>query len=302
MVPYAAARWPSLREAAHEDSIARSFPSDLCRAKLSPSIDHNSVKKIKNTKNNFHDSKKVEAMRGTYIPTKWVREERSQQETFTSGSSPPTRRGSQKMVLSLLEVRKWNLIPIKFYRVHMEEVWLPKTFMSDNGLEFMNKVKKSVQDMMKIEHFPLTAYRPSANSFVELYNRGAVRILLHLVADDPLYWHAMLHTPELDLNIADNASFRDTPFFLVYEQGPVLPYTVLINSQQLLNLLWRVMDCTKRFLNRANEKKAQSNRTIKVFVGDRVYLKRLQPRNQKLEPVYLGPYQVKMVKSNTVVI
>ncbi|XP_068219180.1 KRAB-A domain-containing protein 2-like [Palaemon carinicauda] len=142
----------------------------------------------------------------------------------------------------------------------------PNILINDNGLEFINKVVKSVTDLMKIEYFSVTAYRPSANGLVKSHKREVGRTLRYLVADDSLHWQAIFPTAELCLNIAYNASLRDTPFLLVYGQDSVLRYTVLINSQQLLNystkqycvyllnLLKRVMDTIERFLKSANEK------------------------------------------------
>ncbi|XP_068227893.1 uncharacterized protein [Palaemon carinicauda] len=192
--------------------------------------------------------------------------------------------------------------------------------MSDNGREFVNEVYKGVTKIMKIDHFTIASYRSSANGLVESHNRKVTNILKHLVGDNPSQWVEMLPWAEFSLNTAYNGSNRDTAFFVVFVQEHVLPYTVdmdphtlpLYNTKQyrvmMCNLDRKVFQLIKRYFLRANEKyqtrcdQSFQTPTSYVQIGDRIYLKMLQPRKHKLEASYVGPYCVNQIKTDTVVI
>lgn len=194
----------------------------------------------------------------------------------------------------------------------------PKIMISDNGREFINEIVSSLMKLMKINHFPVQAYRPAANGLVESHNREIVQLLRLIIGDNPGGWAEALPTAEFALNTAYNKSIRDSPYYLVYGQDPVLPYSVVLGGERapvynvddfrtyLTNLTKRVFDTTERVLKRASTQ-YKTDYDIrhkvgdpKIDRGDRVYLKRLQPRQHKLEPAFIGPYRVLDVKENKV--
>ena len=186
----------------------------------------------------------------------------------------------------------------------------PRVIISDNGKEFINEVVKGVMKLMKIEHFPVQAYRPAANGLVEAHNREVIQLLRLIVGDNPGDWTEALTTAEFAINTAYNKSIKDTPYYLVFGQDPVLPYSVVLGGERapmynvddfrvyLTNLTKRVFETTERVLKRANlqyKREYDARHRVSespITVGDRVYLKRLQPRKHKLEPSFIGPYRV----------
>lgn len=192
----------------------------------------------------------------------------------------------------------------------------PGILISDNGREFVNEIIEGLTKLMGIEHFTIQSYRPSANGLVESHNRGIVQLLRLVVGDNPGNWVHALQPAEFALNTAFNRSIQDTPYYLVFGQDPVLPYSVVSRERDnpvyniedykvyLNGLTKRVFKTTEEMLKRAgDEYKRDYDAREKVGVakikeGDRVYLRRLQPRKHKLEPHFVGPYRVKEVDGN----
>ena len=186
----------------------------------------------------------------------------------------------------------------------------PRVLISDNGREFVNEVIEGLTKVMGIDHFTIQSYRPSANGLVESHNRGIVQLLRLIVGNNPGNWVQALQPAEFALNTAYNRSIQDTPYFLVFGQDPVLPYSVVSREEvgpayniddykvQLSGLTNRVFNVTRELLARAREEyKVDYDARQRVGdpgiqAGERVYLKRLQPRKHKLEPCFVGPYRV----------
>ena len=142
----------------------------------------------------------------------------------------------------------------------------PEEVISDNGSEFMNRTFKELMTLTGTKHEGIIAYRPSSNGLVERVNGSILSILRHLAVEDQLAWDKLLHTAQLALNTAYHSSVGDTPYFLVFQQDPKLPYEVFtvknlmplydIDSYRtyVCNLARRTFELTTRFLERAKEK------------------------------------------------
>ena len=192
----------------------------------------------------------------------------------------------------------------------------PRELISDNGREFINTVVAGVVEKLNIHHFSVQAYRPSANGLVEVHNREIVKLLKLIVLDKPDTWVTALPSAEFALNTAYNKSIKDTPFFLVFGQDPVLPYETILDSKCMplynvedyktfyLNQLRRIFKMTGQILSNTGDKhkiaydERFKTKKSEMKIGDRVYLKRLQPRKHKLEAEYYGPYRIMEMGKN----
>ena len=211
---------------------------------------------------------------------------------------------------------KTALSVAKALKAFIDRFSCPKEIISDNGTEFINHVFKELTDLLHIKHTPILAYRPNANGLVENRNRELISILRYLVVDNPSEWAAMLDTAEFAVNTAFNRSVGDSPYFLVFQQDPRMPYDVFASSQRLpvynidcyrtfvCNLARRTFDITQRFLDKAKDNQ-QSQYNIKFRtnetrfnVGDRVYVKRLQPAQHKFEGRYVGPFRLLQIHND----
>ena len=196
----------------------------------------------------------------------------------------------------------------------------PKEIVSDNGTEFINCVFKELTDLLAIKHTPILAYRPNANGLVENRNREIISILRYLVVDNPSSWDTMLSTAEFALNTAYNRSIGDSPYFLVFQQDPRLPYEVFCSKQLIpaynidcyrtyvCNLAKRTFEITRRFLDNAKDRQEKEyNKRYKTHarefnIGDRVYLKRLQGSENKFESKFIGPFRIKEVHNDQLLV
>ena len=182
----------------------------------------------------------------------------------------------------------------------------PQQLVSDKGKEFLNEVMQELTTFYNVGHTPVKAYRPSANGLVESKNKVIISILRFLVADDPHNWPNSLSTATFALNTAHNRAIGDSPYFFVFAKDPQMPFDTFFNTNPLLfydvesyrayitHQNRRIFDFVKHMLeqssldnvytydDRFNVCKTNFN------LGDRIYIKRLQPKVHKLQSPFLG--------------
>ena len=201
-------------------------------------------------------------------------------------------------------------------RYFITQVGCPRIIITDNGLEFVNKIIRDVVDGLGIKTFQVQAYRPSANGLVESHNRSIGNILRSLVDDEEGNWVEALPTVQFALNSAYNRSIGETPFYMVYGQDPKLPYNIMCDKMDkvfesyselrryLNDRRRKIFERVKLILERSNESyreefnKRHNARDTTIRVGDRVYIKRMQVRKNKLESPYMGPFRVMDIRNN----
>ena len=161
-----------------------------------------------------------------------------------------------------------------------------------------------------VSHTLVRAYRPSANGLVEPKNKVIVSILRFLVADDPHNWTNSLSTATFALNTAYNRAIGDTPYFLVFDQDPKMPFDTFFNTNPLpfydvesyrayiIHQNRRIFEFVKHMLEKSTQDNVHTydNRfnvcKSDFNLGDKVYIKRLTPKEHKLQSQFLGPYKL----------
>ena len=196
----------------------------------------------------------------------------------------------------------------------------PQEIISDCGTEFVGKVFQEIVSLYHIKHSRVLAYRPSSNGLVENKNKSVMNILRYFVQDDPRNWSQYLKPAMFALNSAYNRAIGDSSFFLVFGQDPVLPYEVFTKpdllpvynvdnyKSALCNLNKRIFKTVAEFLKRAQHEYCSDydmrhkTENVTMEVGSRVYVKRLAPRQHKLQSKFVGPFRIKEDRENNVVL
>ena len=192
----------------------------------------------------------------------------------------------------------------------------PRIFISDNGLEFVNKIVKELLELLNIEFFQVQFYRPSANGLVESHNKVIGQILRTMVDDDEKGWVYLLPLVQFAINTAYNRSIGESPWFIVFGQDPQLPYATMrkVNVDELISLddfkrtfvteSLKISELVTKMLRKSNDLYKNEfdtrNRTkdLGFCVGDRVYVKKGQIRKSKLEAFYVGPFRITGLSHN----
>ena len=182
----------------------------------------------------------------------------------------------------------------------------PNTILTDNGLEFANKVIANICQYYSIKQSFISPYHPSSNGLVERVNRTVLSVLRHVTEQLDANWEDWLPSVASCINGSIISSTRKTPFYVVYGTDKTLPYELLQQPQEpvynledyakrQIQVLKRIHQEVRKTLDasRAEMIKVQHSRAKPVTLqkGDKVML--LDPvKESKLAPKFKGPYVV----------
>jgi transposase InsO family protein len=97
--------------------------------------------------------------------------------------------------------------------------------VTDNGLEFCNKVLDTLCELLGIKHKRTSSYHPASNSSAESFNRSMRKYLLAMLNNnETLNWEPLLPMLQLSYNCHIHQSTHESPFWLTYHFDPRLPY------------------------------------------------------------------------------
>lgn len=100
---------------------------------------------------------------------------------------------------------------------------VPRTILSDNGLEFNNQQVEHLCKKFNIIHLKTPAYHPSSNGRVEKVNHLLAERLRKLKIEYPQHnWKQLLGYATFQYN-ATPQSKQVSPFFLTFGRTPVIP-------------------------------------------------------------------------------
>ena len=105
----------------------------------------------------------------------------------------------------------------------------PRGIVTDQGLEFNNRIMNEVGRKFEIEHIRTTPYNPKANGQCERANRTIIGYMQALTQDQPDDWAEWLEVVQLAYNSNIHSSTEYTPFFAVYGREMELPNTLRNN-------------------------------------------------------------------------
>lgn len=187
----------------------------------------------------------------------------------------------------------------------------PVRIVSDRGSAFTSNEFREYCERSKVEHVLTTTGVPRGNGQVERMNGMIVPALTKLSADDPLKWYRHTNALQRFLNSTKSRSTGQAPFKLLFgvpmrnqedvELAAVLEDEIRADFKRGRDDLRvrakvnieRVQEETRRNFN---SKRKESH---KYCVGDLTAIKKTQfSTGSKLQPMFLGPYQVTKVKGH----
>ncbi len=110
----------------------------------------------------------------------------------------------------------------------------PGNLLSDNGSEFKDQVFDAICKEYGIAKTNIVSYHQASNGMVERQNRKIIQHLRTMIGDVSITWNECVPQVMTSLNSALHTSIGDTLHFIVYGQDKVLPYSILLKSEQPL--------------------------------------------------------------------
>ena len=178
---------------------------------------------------------------------------------------------------------------------------IPKSLQSDQGQNVDgNTVRKMCEDLA-IEKLRSSAYHPAGNGSAERAIQSLKTLLRSMCNSRNIsihQWDQLLPEAILNLNNTTNASSKFSPFEIAYG----MPANTVLDNKLGVNGSFKSVDKAAVRLNAvankmdaSNAYRGQANKVTKVNeykVGDHVLLKRTHGEHPKLNPFWVGPYQV----------
>lgn len=187
-------------------------------------------------------------------------------------------------------------------REYLPRFSAPEVFLTDNGLEFKNKLVMGHLEALGVEVRHSTPYHPQSNGMVERYHRTMKDMLKKMVNSRAADWEKYLGDVLLAYRTTVSGSTGFSPFFLTYGRHPNRPHTNLLYRQlgdEKTEVARRVDDLAdavqEAVRNRAISRQYNELRAIKradavlLEVGDRVLLRVNEPGplDRKYDPGFL---------------
>ena len=171
---------------------------------------------------------------------------------------------------------------------------------------------KEVETLMGYHKLNTTAYHPQTDGLVERYNRTLTSMLAKTVEKGGAEWDEQLPYVLFAYRASQQASTRESPFYLLYGRDPRLPVPEVLSHQQtrvtmdlheygveLYTKMANAWELARKFIGQAQrhqkanyDKKATD---VPFRSGERVFLYKLAEKTgeaRKLARPFHGPYRI----------
>lgn len=195
---------------------------------------------------------------------------------------------------------------------------IPKTFLTDQGLDFMSELIKNLGNLLKTKHICTNPYHPQINGGLERYHLTLKDYLKHYIKANQTDWDEYIPFATFSYNTSTHRSTNLTPYELLFGRKAYLPSSILkepefhytyddyIRSlQNRLNTSFKT--ARENLINSKNKSKEYYDKKInptRFKVNDLVciYEKRTKVGlSKKLSPNFKGPFKVIQVHPNNTV-
>ena len=188
--------------------------------------------------------------------------------------------------------------------------------ISDQGLEFNNKLCDELCKLLQIKHNTTTAYRPQTNSTSEVFNKTIAKYLSSFVDSKTKNWIDYINPMLFAYNTSYHSTTKCTPYFLTYGHEARYPSNPSPDLQfhygnsspsKWFSQLQEARQMATHHSVQASEQSRnyfdQSINPITYTVGQLVWLNEVNflGRNRKLSPNWTGPYPIIKIFQNSVV-
>ena len=165
------------------------------------------------------------------------------------GKLRKSRAGNEYILVITDAFSKWTeVIPLKtktaaevanaFFSQWICKRAVPKTIVTDQGKEFVNKLSEQLYSLLEISHHTTSAYHPQTNSAAESFNREIIRYLKTMMETPDEDWECWLPTLMFSYNTRIHEATKQSPFFLTYAHEPNMPYFSLEDKKPLYGEDW----------------------------------------------------------------
>lgn len=100
--------------------------------------------------------------------------------------------------------------------MHYYRYGCPKSIISDQGREFVNKVNSTLFRLTNTHHKVSSAYHPQTNGLVERFNQTIQRILLKQVNSEQNNWDELIDGALFAYRTSVQKSTKFTPFEMMF--------------------------------------------------------------------------------------
>ena len=231
---------------------------------------------------------------------------------------PMTKQGHDAIVVFVDKLSKMvHLVPTttmvdapQVAKLFMREVirlhGVPESIVSDRDPRFTSSFWRELWKMLGTKLAMSTAYHPQTDGQTERTNRTLEDMLRANVSVRQDDWDEYLVASEIAINNTQQASSKYSPFFLNSGSHPRFPLSIQSKSinqsaEQVFESLRVALEQATKNLEQAQQRQAhfanQHRKEVELEVGDKVFLstKNLQLRHRapKLDPKFIGPYEIK---------
>ena len=191
-----------------------------------------------------------------------------------------------------------------------------KTFITDMGTEYKNSIINDLCKYLKINNITSTAHHHQTLGTIERSHRTFNEYIRSYISVDKTDWDIWLPYFVYCFNTTPSVTHNYCPYELVFGRQSNMPSKLISidNIEPLYNIedyakevKFRLENAYKRarILLEANKAKQKEKYDTKITeskmeIGDLVYLK--NDTGHKLDPSYIGPYEVISIESNNNII
>ena len=244
------------------------------------------------------------------------------------GPLPVTKKGSQYIIVLVDYFTKWvEAEPLRtitsvdvtnFLSNVFARHGAPEVITTDNGVQFSSDYTKLFLDLYDVYVRFTSTYHPESNGLTENRNKEIGKYL-RLLGKSYQEWDEVLPAALWALRTVKNSTTKFSSFELVYGRTDHQPFEMLVNSanpgnsqksseeilmEKFINHKeWIKEACqnvknANKYWSMRREEKLSMNEGSKLKTGDKVYVRNFS--RHKLEPYFLGPFEVIKVQFNTV--
>ncbi|MEL6462700.1 MAG: RNase H-like domain-containing protein, partial [Cyanobacteria bacterium J06621_15] len=183
----------------------------------------------------------------------------------------------------------------------------PSSIMSDNGLEFNNKILEELLEYYGVKKINIMPYHPASNGVAERTNRKIMDVLKLTMPENDNNWDNYLENVQYLLNTRIHESIETSPYIALYGFQPRQPFDVNLNKYKTkiennpiearinnAKMIHERLQSALKVSGLAMQRKQHQNASkIEFQVDDLVYIKKnVFGHAYKIEPAYKGPYKV----------
>ena len=193
-------------------------------------------------------------------------------------------------------------------KVLVEEVILkfgsPNQILTDNGSHFTADLFNQITSLCGVCHVFTTPYNPQSNGVCERFNATMCGSLASICNSRRTNWNEQLSRIVFSYNTTRHSTTKFTPFEMMFGRLCKLPFdlpkrTTIIEPHQYVKELREYLTSIKHSartnieqMQIKSKKRYDAHRTNELHsIGQYVYIRKIG-LNQKLNPKYVGPYQI----------